>query len=415
MPRILRFFVCLWLLTGCSTATSTAIPTTNIPHTVASLSASVTSIPTASLSASGTSTVSASRDDGDLRQALQQTVDQWSKAYADGSADELKAAIDQTDLSFRRMQADQLREESIAAAAGSNDYQATVSGITPRQYGYVQALVNFKYGQRVFIFKQVAGRWMISEPRVEELGKIQKHKTDHFNIRYYLWDVGIVDEMGRLLEQAYTDDIAKLGRTPKITTDVFVSPSTTIGTGFLSGNYIAQYMGPNHLSVTSPQTFEPAGSLRRLERTLAHEYAHLINDCCFVHLRRERAWMAEGLAVYISEGGYANGFSGNVRAAVQDHRLLPLYDLQAVPGSPGHDLEHMTALHQDIGLAYGEAAALTAYIVDHYGGIDGYWKFINDFDKTQDTETSLQHVFGISRARFEQGWQAELQRRYSTP
>ncbi len=256
---------------------------------------------------------------------------------------------------------------------------------------------------------------MISEPRVEELGKIQVHKTDHFNIRYYLWDVGIVDEMGRLLEQAYKDDIAKLGRTPKITTDVFVSPSTTISTVLQSGNYIAQYMGPNHIFVTSPQTLEPAGLSRRLERTLAHEYTHLINDCCFIHLRRERAWMSEGLAVYISEGGYTNGFSRDVRAAIQDHRLLPLYDPQAVPGSPGRDLEHMTALRQDIGLAYGEAATLTAYIIDHYGGFDGYWKFIDDFDKTQNVETSLQHVSGLSRTDFEHGWLAELQRHYGSP
>ncbi len=115
MPRILRFFVCLWLLSSCSGTAPTAMTRTEVPRAAPSVVVTLTTpAVVSSVTTAATSTPVPSQDDSNLRQALQQTVDRWSKAYQDGSADELKEAIDQTDLSFRRMQDDQLREETTA-------------------------------------------------------------------------------------------------------------------------------------------------------------------------------------------------------------------------------------------------------------------------------------------------------------
>ena len=99
-----------------------------------------------------------------------------------------------------------------------------------------------------------------------------------------------------------------------------------------------------------------------------------------------------------------------MRAALRSNQLIPIRDTSERVDK--QDLEHLNRLSHDGALAYGLAYELVAYISETYGGLEGFWKLVAAYDKTQQLDTALQQAFGVSYTQFATDWQAWLERRY---
>ncbi len=360
--------------------------------------------------------------DEELTAALQETADLWGQAFADADPELLVQAIDPKSPSLLRTQQARLKTISESIGASTREWNGEIVNITRREHGYVQAHVDTGDIRRGFTFKEVNGKWLLSEPTRAELGKRVKVETDHFIIQYYPWDQAISDEIIKMMEEVHTTIIGKLGSGPDTKSLVQLIPTYQAAPGLSSGNYLAFYrrgsgarLGSKEMVINTPDSFGfgaydgAAGWQADLEATLAHEYVHLVNDCCFTPIARMNGWMIEGFAEHISDGPISR--QGEVALAVQNDAIIPIQDTSGERVEK-QDLEHLTLLDQDISLAYGLSSSLVNYIVENYGGLDGWWKLIGDFDQTQNFDQSLQNVLGITLAEFEQGWKDDLKKRY---
>jgi hypothetical protein len=360
--------------------------------------------------------------DAELIAALQETVDLWAQAFTEADPEMLAEAIDRRSPSLLRTQQARLKTVSESIGAGSRQWGGTVVDVTRREHGYVQAHIDSGNIRRGFTFKEVDGKWLLAEPKRAELGKRETIETEHFTIQYFPWDEAMIDTIATMMEDVHTTITDKMGRGPEQKSLVQLIPTFEASPGLASGNALAFYRrgfgarrGVQEMVINTPDSFgfgaydANAGWEPSLEATLAHEYVHLVNDCCFTPIARMHDWMIEGLAEHISDGPISR--EGEVALAVQNDAIIPIQDTSGSRYDK-QDLEHLTLLDQDISLAYGLSSSLVNYIVENYGGLDGWWTLIEDFDKTQDLNQSLQNVLNISLEEFEQNWIDDLKQRY---
>jgi hypothetical protein len=360
--------------------------------------------------------------DEDLKAALQETVDLWNRAYAEADHDVMLQAIDPKASTLRRILADQL--DASIQSQGGIERNGVVAEVERRANGYVLARVDTNGRFFTFTFRDVNGKWLLSEPRREELGKKKTLETEHFRLEYYGWDDDVAPEISRMLEDAHTFVVGKLGRGPE--TQVRVQLNAIAQLARSSGLTLAYYQTGSirrarvtNISINSPNSFQggrydrETGWQQQMSETLNHEYVHLVHDCCFANGFLQATWMSEGLAVYITEGGHTNGYMSYVTRAVQDNRIIPIWAPSSVPGQVPKHLEAFDELNEAETLtAYGLSATLVDYIVTNYGGLEGFWKLATDFEKSHDIKKSVQNAFGISYEELESGWRNDLIKRY---
>ena len=399
------------------TAEPTSVePTTVRPTTETTAApADSTNAPSEQTEASGTT-----QSDEEIMAELQTVVDTWSEAYEEVDVEKLRSVIDPKSLALRRTQGELFKSRTESLGATGRDWSARVVDVTPRDLGYVLAHIDVGSQRYPFTFKQVNGKWMMSEPKRAEIGKKQKQETENFVFEYYPWDEKILPEIVEQMEAAEDLVVNKMGRGPENKPTVRLNPTTEVGNA--SGATLAYYQrgsgaqrGKQTMVINSPDSYgavsydSTAGWKPDLRVTLAHEFTHLLNDCCFTPIARQNDWMTEGLAEYITDGPVSR--QGQVALAVQSDAIIPIqiadserYDKQ--------DLEHLTLLDKDISLAYGLSSSIVDYIVRNHGGMDGYWKLIGDYDKTQNFDQSLQNVLGINFQQFDEGWRADLKKQF---
>ncbi len=119
-------------------------------------------------------------------------------------------------------------------------------------------------------------------------------------------------------------------------------------------------------------------------------------------------WMIEGLAEYVSDP--LSAVSRGVPEAVASDEIIPIMDTSGRIDK--QDLEHLTILERDVSLAYGFATTLVEFIVDRYGGLDGFWKLVQVYDKRQSLPAALQEAFGVSYEQFDREWRDWLKETY---
>ncbi len=222
------------------------------------------------------------------------------------------------------------------------------------------------------------------------------------------------------MEAADEEVVSKMGKGPENKPLVRLIPTTEVSNA--SGATLAFYQrgsgaqrGSQTMVINSPDSYgsvsydSAEGWKPDLQVTLDHEFTHLVNDCCFVPIARQTDWMTEGLAEYISDGPISR--EGQVALAVQSDAIIPIqttdssrYDKQ--------DLEHLTLLDQDVSLAYGLSSSVVNYIVENYGGLEGYWKLIEEYDRTQNFDQALQNTVGVNFQQFQDGWMADLKEKF---
>lgn len=347
-------------------------------------------------------------DERAIKDAIQETLDLYAQAYNDNNPDLLTQVVDQDNKPFRRFV--RTRFDLYGAASGY-----TVKSIEQRALGFVLAHLRTRGGYAAdWLFREVDGRWVLSEPTVAQIGEPTLVETEHFIFETYAWSDDVNAQLITMMETARENVFNVLGQVPDEKAQVKIRPIYGLSP-FEDPFAAAQYeSGSAAISATiqifAPNSFtygyyDPAiGWEADLQQILTHEYTHMVHDLSFDNAGRLNDWLSEGLAEYVS--GADNRYA--TCDAVNRGHLIPIVD-PAKPVRP-QDLMHMQALDEDRGLAYGFAQYLVTYIVEEHGGLDGLWNYIHTYDKTPDIDKAMQSAFGLSYAEFDKDWRAWLKK-----
>ena len=293
-----------------------------------------------------------------------------------------------------------------------------VKEIERREYGFVLAHIETRFGSAAdFYFREVDGRWVLSEPTREQIGDLREIETDYFTFSVYPWTDDINDEVMALMENARARVETRLGQAPQQKALVEVIPIYGIDPGD-PPNALAYYSysqsetEPDTMVIFAPHSFlfgfynASMGWEADLEDTLTHEYTHMAHRRLHGWSGRLADWMSEGLAEYVSESVRIY----EVSDALRQDALIPILDESGAVYK--QDLMHIYGLDRDVSLAYAEAHSLVEFIVAKHGGLDGFWKLAEALDDTSDFKKAVPQAFGISYEKFDKDWRAWLERKY---
>lgn len=416
MPRPFRFLILFAILTlaACASGTPAAAPT-QPAATVVATEPTATPAQTPAPQPTTTPAPTAAPSDAEIKSSIQETLDRFVEAYNDNQPDLLDQTIDQTNAPFRRFARSQFGEFQQSALARYGIAALRVESIAPREHGFVLAhLATSGNFAADWPFREVGGRWVISEPSVAQLGAPLTLASAHFTFDTYPWANDVNDALMRMMERARSNVLARLGRAPEQKAQVFINP--IYGLHPFESSFALAYYRPitdtDTITIYAPHSFAfgyydaNAGWEGELENVLTHEYTHLVQHRSFPDASNVSSWMEEGLAEFVAGNTHPN----DLRAAVRGGTIIPIIDTT----SPAfkQDLEHLSALRQDRALAYGFAYALVAFIVEKHGGLDGFWALARAYQKSQSLEKAVQAAFGTSYAQFDQEWRAWLEQKY---
>ena len=218
-----------------------------------------------------------------------------------------------------------------------------------------------------------------------------------------------------LMESARQNVENVLGKVPNERANVEIMPIYGLHP-FDAMNAIASYSqgrapADDRIEIYTPYSFaysyyDPElGWDRELEQTLTHEYTHMTHERSFHGAGKLADWMSEGLAEYVS-GARENSYWAC--DAMVSGTFIPIVD--ETRDVYQQDLLHMYLLKEDFGLSYDFATSLVEFTAENYGGLEGFWKLAETFDKTSDFKEAVQAAFGISYDEYNQKWQAWLKK-----
>jgi hypothetical protein len=409
------------LLAGCSrpqAAAPTAVteaavaPTAALTHTPAP---APTAAPTAP---AGTP------DDAAIIAGIQATLDAYASAFNQNKQDILESTVDQSNAPFRRLVEERFNTYQKSVFAGSHDWKFTVDGIERRDLGFVLGhIVGGGQTRYDWLFREVDGKWLLSEPTERQLGARYTFQSAHFTYQAYHWSDSddVNKQLADLMERARAKVLEKLGKVPEEKYTVNIRPIFGL-TPPSSPNALAWYQPAarpigDRMQINAPESYQfggydpQTGWQGELLSTLTHEYTHLVHTRSFPQYYGLSDWMSEGLAEYVSD----NPRAGEVSAAVASDNIIPIVNRDSVTAP--QDLDHLSLLNKDVSLGYGLAYSLVAYIAKTYGGIDGFWKLCGAMRAASGTgearyDKALQATFGVSYQEFDAGWRAYLKKSY---
>lgn len=351
--------------------------------------------------------------DDEIKAGIQASLDMYAQAYNDNNADLLDQVVDQENKPFRRIVTSRFNDYQKSSQAGGT-FQYTLISIEKRDFDYVIATFATRGGFHAdWAFRLLNGTWIITEPTVEQVGAPVITDTEHFTFTTYAWAGDVNQQIMDMMETARANVEKVLGQAPKEKANVKIMPIYGLSP-FNPMNAIALYDKngsaiEDTIEVYTPSSFafgfyDPAiGWNGELQKTLTHEYTHMVHARVFDKAGRLSDWMSEGLAEYVA------GADENLYWACDSMRsgtLIPILDESGA--FPKQDLMHMYTLEKDFGLSYSFAHSLVAFTVDNYGGLDGFWKLANALDDTSDFKKALQSAFGITYEEYNQKWQEWL-------
>jgi hypothetical protein len=411
--------IMLALLAGCAgpqpLSQSTAAPAPT------ALLASPTAEPAAAPEPTPAAGVEAGFDAEAVRAAIQATVDDYARAYSTGDAELLRSTVDQSNAPFRRLVQERF-DTAQESSLGQGSFTLEVLELRPRELGFVQATVErdgrYRYD---WLFREVEGRWLLSEPSERQLGERYSFESEHFIYEAYHWADDVNEQVAELMERARTQVVDRLGVAPEGKFTVRLRPIFGI-TPPSGPNALAWYASASrprgdrmHINLPGGYQFggydTGQGWQEQLYWVLAHEYTHLVNQRSIMPNSEMRDWMYEGLAEYVAD----NPRSSSVSAAVRSGNIIPIVD--PAGGVRPQDLDHLYLLDRDVSLAYGLSYSLVAYIVEQHGGLDTLWALARTMKETPGTgaaryDRAMREALGVSFEQFDGGWRAWLEENY---
>jgi len=367
-------------------------------------------------------TAKAELTEADIIAGIQTTLNTFAQAYAKGDVELLSTTLDLENKPFSRFIKTRFQTdiESYNGTGNLDTYE--VAYITQREYNLVQVHIIYDEVAAVdWVFRELDdGRWVLTEPTVEQTGEMVITDSDYFEFRTYPWADDVNSKVEELMQNARDRVEQKLGKVPEEKIEVEIIPTYGLYP-FDDPNAVAYYSFNGSLSgegdrmvIYAPNSYLFSwyyieyGWERELEDVLTHEYTHMTHARSFGNAGRLADWIVEGLAEYVD--GISRAYT--LADALENDALIPLVD--TTPGVVRkQDIAHIYALEKDIGLAYAEAEALVAFIVEEHGGFDAFWEFANAYDDVGgDLDKALQKSLNISQTKFEASWMTWLKEIY---
>ena len=356
--------------------------------------------------------------DDEIKTGIQQSLDTYSEALTHNKPELLEQIVDQENKPFRRIVRSRFDEFQGSYLGGQIEFEFSVIDITRRDFGFVIAHFTTDSGlEAQWPFRYLNGTWVISEPSVEQLGQPITTETEHFTFTSYPWAEDVNPLIIELMETARGNVEKVLGKVPDEKANVEIMPIYGLDP-FSTMNAIASYSAggapsEDKIEIYTPNSFsysyyDPSlGWEGELEQTLTHEYTHMTHARSFDGAGKLADWMSEGLAEYVA--GAADDNSYWACDAMKSGTFIPILD--ETKDIYKQDLMHMYGLTENFGLSYDFATSLLAFTVEEYGGLDGFWKLANAFDKTSDFKEAVRESFGISYDEYNAQWQAWLKKK----
>jgi hypothetical protein len=272
-------------------------------------------VPSTQESVSSSPTDPTSLSDDEIKAGIQSSLDLYAQAYNENDADSLDQVVDQENKPFHRIIRSRFDDFQNSSQAGTGTFNYNLIDIKQRELGYIIATFATAGGyQADWPFRLVDGRWIITEPTVEQVGAPVITDTEHFTFTTYPWADDVNQQIMDMMEVARTNAENVLGQAPKEKANVKIMPIYGLSP-FNPMNAIALYNkngGANDgalqdiIEVYTPESFaygfyDPSiGWDGELQKTLNHEYAHMVHARVFDNAGRLADWMSEGLAEYVA-------------------------------------------------------------------------------------------------------------------
>lgn len=354
--------------------------------------------------------------DEEIEAGIQDSLDLYAKAYNENRPELLEQVLDQENKPFRRIVRSRFDDDQASSFAGSFDYRFALVKIRRREFGYVIAHFQLWDSYEAdWPFRFVDGRWVLTEPGIEQVGEPIKSESEHFIFTTYPWAEDFNQQIMDMMETARSNVEHVLGKVPGEKANVSIMPIYGLSP-FNPMNAIALYnMNQGSIKdvieIYTPESFaysfsdSSLGWDGTLLKTLTHEYTHMTHARSFGKAGRLADWMSEGLAEYVS-GATENTFYAC--DALHSGTVIPILDESDAVYK--QDLMHMYLLEKDFGLSYNFATSLVEFTVEKHGGLDGFWDLANTLDKTSEFKKAVKESFGISYDEYNQGWQKWLKK-----
>lgn len=358
----------------------------------------------------------------DIKKGIQVTLNDFAKAYSRNDPELLSTTLDLENKPFSRFI--KTRFTSDQESLNGNGIQETyrVDYIIQREYNLVQAHIIYDKDAAVdWTFRQLQdGRWVITEPTVEQTGKAVIKETDYFIFKTYPWADDVNSQVEQLMQNARDRVEARLGKVPAESIEVEIIPTYGLYP-FDDPNAVAYYSYNGSLSgdgdrmvIYAPNSFLfgwyyiDNGWELELENILTHEYTHMAHARSFDNAGHLADWIVEGLAEYVD--GIDRAYA--VSYAIEKDLMIPLVDKDS-DAVYKQDLAHIYLLEKDVNLAYAEAESLVAFIVRMKGDFDGFWRFAKAYDESGgNLDRATRDTFVLSAKEFEAQWMAWLKEYY---
>ncbi len=347
--------------------------------------------------------------DDEIISGIQQTMGDYARAYNTNDLALLQSVTDAENLPFKRLVSSRFSDFQQSIYAGYYTYSFDVESIQRMPLGFVQAhLLSDGTTAHDWLFRQVDGKWLLSEPTEAQFGTPTKKETEQFTYLLYAWNDATNEEIITLMENAALQVKEVLGALPKEKAEVEILPGYSADP-YADPNSLAYYQTggngePDKMVIFSPNSFsfgwydEETGWQPDLQATLTHEYTHMAHQRAFDKAGKLLDWFSEGLAEFVS----GSDRYYEIQDALDPDQLIPILDKSVTINQ--QDLGHIYLLENNISLAYAEAESLVMFLNEKYGGMDGVWAFARAHDEYQDYDEALQAAFGISYADFDQQW-----------
>jgi hypothetical protein len=314
-----------------------------------------------------------------------------------------QAAIDLTRPAFRRCQLEQF---DIASRQRVSPVGPKVAKVESYGTDYVRAYLVEDDGLRRIYFRRDGDRWIVTEPRIDELGGERTKTIAGIKVTYWGIDEDVIELIGR--EAGATLEYAKgYARGPfRDAYSVRVFP-TRESTSIVDcwGDAFANFREEHAPLIGFYRVWFDRSLTRVSDGTrdlFRHESLHYVQDQ-FIHGIGFRLdwWLIEGWPDHIA----GTRTVGEIRAAVCATNLPTLKRLiDGVPTEPGTPPELN-------GQFYALANSLIDYVQATYGP-NAYWDLVALYADNPDYRATYPKIFKVEPDAFYQDWLAFAKKKY---
>lgn len=158
---------------------------------------------------------------------IQHTLDLYAQAYNENDPDLFEQVVDQTNFPFRRFVRARFDSFRDSIFGKYTQFSFDVMHVEPRDFGFMQAHITTGTDFATdWLFRQETdGRWVLSEPSVEQIDTPILIESEHFTFQTYAWTSDAVnDQLIEMMEIARQRVLERLGKVPDENILVEINP-----------------------------------------------------------------------------------------------------------------------------------------------------------------------------------------------